>query len=198
MPSPRFDANIVTAGNRLHDNRTLATADPLETTLRYSATLLTKYQNAAIRATIRDAYLRDPENFALVMPEMIGISGTIALTSGVGTLPTDCWVVLEVSKSDYTWYAWRIRDNRLKVLAGRDGMIQPTATKPAFYQTATTIVVLPTSITGVNAVISYVKLLADMTINNSTDIPISTYWDEEIVERMVAMGNADAKSSIAL
>lgn len=198
MASPRFDANIILAAKRLHDNRTAASSDPSESTFRYSQTLLTQYQNYAIRDMVKETYLKYGDKFDSVMPEMTSESGDIPITNGVGTVPTDCWIVLEASKSDYTLYSTKIVENNLKVKAGRDAMIQPTSTRPGFYQTGRTIVILPLTITGVNFRIWYIQQPADMVAGNTTEIPVSPMWDGEIVERMVAMGVADAKTSVAV
>lgn len=194
----RFDKNITTVGVRLHDNRVQADGDSGESTFRYSKTLLTKYENQAIRDTIRETYLKYGDKFDSVMPEMTSESTDITLATGVGTLPADCWIVLECAKNDYSWYAHRIKENNLKVKAGKDAMLPANVvTRPVFYQTGLTIVVLPTSITG-PARIWYIQQPQDLAIGAGTVIPISPMWDGEIVERMVAMGLADAKSSIAV
>lgn len=197
MDTTRFDKNITTAAVRLHDNRVQAEGDPNESTLRYSKVILAKYENQAIRDTIKDAYLKYGDRFDLVMPEMTKESDNITLTSGVGTLPTDCWIVQECSKSDYSWYAQRLRLSPLKAKAGKDAMQPVSESKPRFYQTGTQIIVLPTTITG-PAHIWYILQPQDLTPGGSTEISISPFWDGEIVERMIAMGIADAKSSIAI
>jgi hypothetical protein len=197
MEFSRFDANIITAAIRLHDPRTTAHLDSNETTLRYSETALVKYQNVAIRDTIKDVYLNHTPDFDSIMPEMTSESADIAVNSGIIIVPSDCWIVLECAKSDYTWYARRIARNTMKVKAGRDALLIASASKPLFYQTGRTVVVLPLTITSVNARLWYIQQPSDMTAGNATDIPISPMWDGEIVERMVAMGTADAKSSIA-
>lgn len=196
----RFDANIVSAARRLHDRRTAAHLDSLETSLRYSETLLVSYQNRAIRDVIKETYQTAGDAFSAIMPEMIKVSPATNVTNGVITNPADAWIIMEIAKSDYSWYATRITHNILKVLAGRDAMLAPTVSKPAFYQTSTQTLIIPLSITGVQAVISYIPQPSDMVAGSgqTSDIPISPVWDGEIVDRMVAMGTADAKSSLAL
>jgi hypothetical protein len=196
MASPRFDANIVTAAKRLHDNRATAhLAD--ESAMRYTEALLVAYQNQAIRDTIRDTYLQHGDRFDRIMPEMSSESTDVTLTSGVGNVPTDCWIVLEAAKSDYSIYYTRIDVNPLKVKANRDALMLPSNSRPVFYQAGRTIVVLPTTVTG-PARLWYIQQPQDMTVANATDIPISPMWDGQIIERMVAFGLADAKSSVAI
>lgn len=201
MASPRFDRNCILIANRLHDPRTAVSGDPLESSMRYPIALLVKYQNFAIRDVIRDLYKQyGPKNFDKIMPEMQSESGDITLASGLGDFSVsqpDCWIVLEVSKNDYSWYATRIDMDTLKVKAGRDPMLTPSLTHPVFYQLGTKIQVLPTGITG-PAHMWYIQQPVDMTVANSTDIPYSPAWDTEIIERAVAMGVSDAKSAIAL
>jgi len=156
------------------------------------------YQNTAIRDTIKDAYLKSGDAFGSVMPEMVKTAQDLVITAGVFNNPTDAWIILEVAAEDDGWYATRIVKNLLKVKAGRDAMLNPTAAHPAFYQTALTTVILPASITGEDAIISYIPQLDDMVAGDTLDIPLSPYWDGEIVERMVQMGLADAKSSVAI
>ena len=194
----RFDKNITTAAVRLHDPRTMAVGDPAEASYRYSLALLSKYQNFAIRDTVREAYLKFGDGFEQVMPEMVNDYADVTITDGVGNLPLDAWIVLEVAKTDYSWYAWRVRENVLKVLCGRDAMLQPTLTKPAFYQTGLQIRLLPNTLSGLNVRLWYIRQPADITAGPAAVIPVSPMWDGEIVARMVQMGIADAKSSIAV
>ena len=51
--STRFGANILTAAQRLHDNRTVAESSG-DGASRYTSDLLRRYQNTAIKDIIRD------------------------------------------------------------------------------------------------------------------------------------------------
>lgn len=192
----RFGANILTAARRLHDERSVAEAAG-DSTHRYTSALLCKYQNQAIRDIIRELYLQYGNKLVTVLPEMIVESGDITLSSGLGNLPAECWVVLEAAKSDYSLYYTKIDQDVLKVKAARDPLLAPSGSKPAFYQIGLTIQVLPTSVTG-PARAFYVRQPADVATDGSTEVPLANVWDGEIVRRMVEFGLADAKSSIAL
>lgn len=194
--SPRFGANILHAARKLHDNRAVAEASG-DGTLRYSSAILCQYQNLAIRDIIREQYLQHQEKLIKVMPEMVIESADITLSSGLGTLPTDCWVVLEAAKSDYSIYYTKIDQDVLKVKASRDPLLAPSSSKPAFYQIGLQIQVLPTSVTG-PARAFYVRQPADVATDAAGEVPLANVWDGEIVRRMVQYGLADAKSSIAV
>lgn len=194
--STRFGANIMTAARRLHDART-APESSADSTNRYTSDLLRQYQNTAIRDIIREQYLQFKNKLMQILPEMVFESADITLSSGLGTLPTDCWVVLEACKSDYSVYYTKIDQDVLKVKASRDVMLAPSASKPAFFQTGLSIQVLPTSVTG-PAHAFYVRQPADVALDSTGEVPIANVWDGEIVRRMVEYGLADAKSSIAI
>lgn len=195
--SPRFAANIITAARRLHDNRTVAESSG-DGTLRYSSDLLRQYQNMAIRDLVKDLYLQHGANVDSVIPELVSESGDITLTNNAGNMPADGWIILEASKNDYTLYYEKIDTNPLKVKNNRDPLIQPTASRPYFYQVGKTLQVLPVTPNLGPARIWYLQTPADTALDSVGEVALLPVWDGEIVNRMFAFGIADAKTSLAL
>lgn len=194
--STRFGANILTAARRLHDERTAAESTG-DSEKRYTSDLLRQYENMSIRDIVRENYLQFGPKLRMVMPEMVLESTDITLTSGNGTLPLDCWIVLEAAKSDYSLYYTKIDQDVLKVRAVRDPLLAFSASKPAFYQIGLSMQVLPTTVTG-PARAFYVKTPVDVLLDATGEVPLANVWDGEIVRKMVEYGLADAKSSIAI
>jgi hypothetical protein len=194
--STRFGANILTAAQRLHDNRTVAESSG-DGASRYTSDLLRRYQNTAIKDIIRDLYTQYHEKVDQVIPEMVSESGDIALVAGLGTLQAGTWIVLEAAKSDYTLYYNKIDRNPMKIKTGRDPMLTPTAGHPVFYQIGLTIQVLPTTVAG-PAHTWALMVPPDTALDVAGEVALAAVWDSEIVKRMVDYGLQDAKTSIAV
>jgi len=194
--STRFAANIITAARRLHDNRTVAEASG-DGVLRYSSDLLRQYQNTAQKDIVRDLYQKYGDKVSSIIPEMVIESGNITLTTGLGTLPAGTWIVLETSSSDWATYYTKIDANPLKVRAGRDSLLTPSAGKPLFYQIGLTIQILPTSVAGPVHTWS-LTVPVDTAVDAAGEVALATVWDAEIVRRMVDYGLQDAKSAVAI
>jgi hypothetical protein len=199
MATPRFNANILTAAKRLHDRRTATSADPLESELRYSIALMTAYQNRAIKDIVQDVYLKYLDQMHLVMPEMLAVSAALTLTTGAVAAPTDCWIILECAKSDFTVYFHLLgTDARLLSLGGKHPHITPSATNPYFYQeNVSGVRTLKTlGLTTGDVKVFYVAVPADIAVDGASDIPLNPIWDGSIVNKMVEFGLRDAGSSI--
>lgn len=201
----RFDSNILMAARRLHDERSDATSGG-DGNLRFTSALLVKYENQAIRDITKEQYLKFLDNFRSVMPEMVKLSAAITPTYvasiGEAVVPTDCWIALEVAKSDLSLYYNYFTKDPLKVQVGRDPFVVPTTTKPFWTQetkTDGTRIVKTFGPTAGDVKIYYVVQMTDMIAGagQTVDIPLSPVWDGEIIERMVAFGLADSSHPLA-
>jgi hypothetical protein len=201
MPSvvPRFDANVIAAARRLHDKRTDATSSG-DTGMRYTSALLAAYQNNAIRDIVRDTYKALGPGIKTAMPEMLSLKEGAQPSSGIVSISTTTWMVLEVQNSAKTVRPFQPLGNAdfLTVRSGFHPIIKPSATVPYFTQIGQKLYLL--GLTGSDVDIVAVRNHVDIVPGQSTgdDIQLAPMWDSEIIERMAAFGLADAKSSIAV
>lgn len=186
MASPRFDAAIVAVSRRMND----------ASNTRWSETLVAGFLNEAIRDIYKETYMKFGSDIYYQMPDICKLSGDTTVTAGTFVMAADQWIVLEIKPKTGALYYRRITHNLLKVIQGLDGIIQPSSSKPYFYQLGRSIFTL--GVTSDTVHVLYVQQPADMTKAFATDIPLSPNFDGEIIQRATAKALAEMKSAVAV
>lgn len=115
-------------------------------------------------------------------------SSSISLSTGVGTLPTDLYKVIDVTTSNQNIEVEKIDKNRLPYLLSSN-LTSPSVSFPIYYQKATDLVVNPTSISSV--LMQYIKMPAEPRFGYTTNTQYGTnvYDDQVFVEGGLIIAN---------
>jgi len=115
-------------------------------------------------------------------------SSSISLSTGVGTLPTDLYKVIDVTTSNQNIEVEKIDKNRLPYLLSSN-LTSPSVSFPIYYQRATDLVVNPTSISSV--LMQYIKMPAEPRFGYTTNTQYGTnvYDDQVFVEGGLIIAN---------
>lgn len=194
MAEARFSANILKAARRLSDPR--VTAGESDTGHRYTAAILTAYQNDAIKSIVAELIREKGIEVARDLPELIKTSTGLTVTTGAASLPADSAKAVEVYSSTQYYWPIPLNSSPAKAASGSDPFITPSATRPYWYEEGQQIKVLGGA--TANIYVRYVQAPADLAIAGATEVQLSGLWDTEIVNRMVKFGIADMKGALAV
>ena len=116
-----------------------------------------RFLNIEKAGRINEEFADIPEKIQEQLDEFYA-SSTINLSTGVGTLPTDLYKVLDVTMTNQTVEIEKIDKNRLPYLLSSP-LTEPSTMFPVYFQRATDFEVRPTSISSV--LMQYIAVPAD-------------------------------------
>jgi hypothetical protein len=192
--TPKFNSLIIEASHKLHDPRTDPSVGGDATADVYSSVLLSSYANRAIRDLIMyEVAAGDPNKMLNQMPEYVRTSAPIAVGAAAVPRPTDCWIV-----ADMYIVGSKVRffpvppEEVVDAITGRNPIVVYTDKRPGFYMEGTDVKIVPITTTIVEVVLRYLVTPPDVVVDTTDDIPLNSDWFGKIIDRMVALGEADA------
>lgn len=170
VATSNFNSIILASARKLKDERTYPTSAG-DTGKVFTAAVLAEYTNRAVRDFLTAQFIKltealgqaaAKEEFARRFPEYIATSGSLTLSSGSVAKPTDCWFVLDLSKSDLSLKFEPLEPDEIgSVLVSDAGLDNASATHPKFYEQGTTIKTL--GVTSGDVIARYIRFQTDIT-----------------------------------
>ncbi len=162
MATTRFNSIIVAAARSLQAERTTAGPSGDSAANGFTSAVLSDYANRAVRDFIRDTFAQLKENFGNLIPEYVK-RATLTLVAGVAALPSSAWLVLDVQTSDHATKFTKLESKEVDdVMAGQDGMMDPSASQPVFWQEGLNLYTL--GVTTGNVIVRYIMKHEDITV----------------------------------
>jgi len=146
MASTRFNANILAAARKLKDKRVSPTSSD-DSGKRYTSTVLAYYQNRAIAGMVKEAHSQFGDKIGEYLPQVVKRTGVLGFTSGHLKTPEE-WRFIELVTSDGLTVFNRISGDIIKIISGRDPVIQPSEDHPVFWEEGLFLWVYPTQKAG--------------------------------------------------
>jgi len=167
MATTKKNSLILAAARKIKDERTSAGTSS-DTGAKYSSALWSEYADRAVRDFLTDQLVTlGKEEFARKFPEYIKTSTTLTLSSGSVAKPSDCWFVIDLSKSDLSLKFEPLEPDEVgSVLVGEAGLDNATASRPKFYEEGANIKTL--GLTSGDVIARYIRTQPDITVLTAT------------------------------
>lgn len=104
-------------------------------------------------------------NFGAVLPELVKTSDPLVLVAGATPKPSDAWRILTL-KTVGGVFIDKLPDTEIELVKTNRSTIQPTTSRPRFYEEGENIFLLPTNVTD-DVIARYVQSIDDIAVITS-------------------------------